>query len=146
MEELLDPITAKRDRSGTPLEFVQTSLATLPSLERLAPEEFETLIHKLTESGQLADYHLKLENLLKDPAEASPRQALTSSSAALQRVVEEFCESTGKTGQKQLSLVLTALPDCALSDLGYCLDKDGSQVWAGATLSRQPPCLFINLV
>ena len=145
MEEVLDPILAARDRSEKPLQCVQTSLATLPSLERLAPEEFQALVHRFTASGQLADYRSKFEALLRAPADGSLLQALTASSADLQRSVEEFCASTDKTGQKRVNLILTALEDCNLSDLGNCLDKEGSQVWADVRLSQRSPSLFINL-
>ena len=145
MEEVLDPVVAERDRSGTPLEFIQTTPGTFPSLERLTSEEFQDLLHQLLTSGHLPDYRLRLADFLGAPTDNALREALTLSSTSLQNAMEDFCRSTGKTSGKQVSLTITALEACTFGDFGKCLDKEGSQVWGNAPIRRHSPSLLLNL-
>lgn len=145
MEEVLDPIVAEHDRSGKPLEFVQTALCTLPSLERLTSEDFQALAQNLLASGLLADYRKKLEDFLRYPADSSLKEALTASSAAMKKNVEDFSKACGKPGSRQVSLTLTALQGCTLADLGRHFDKEGRQAWAKARLPKTTPIVFMDL-
>ena len=144
LEELMEPLLAECDRAGKPLKVERIPLASIPSLEDMDSETFEALERDLASSGLLGAYWTSLEDVLRQPRDASSLVRLEASAAALNQYLEARCHTgdvSKQPGAHQLEAHLTLLctEGCTQRDFWQCIDKTGHREWKDGSLFQPPP-------
>jgi len=123
VDETVDPVASAQERAGKDVRLSRIPLISLPTLEHLQTEAFQTLLGQLRTSDNLSAYWHSLEGALKDPTNPSSIEALNADAAQLLAYVEGFCRTVDALGQRQVSLTLIHSADFTLHDIREALEK-----------------------
>lgn len=143
VDEVLDPFRIEDYRAGTPAQSLQRELLTIPSLDRLKPEEFAALLADVEGSGAGRSWRSALADCLRDPRNPSFMEALDSAAGTFKRRVEDFCRDADRLDGGEIVLNAAFLQDRTFDDIWKRLDGSGREAQErGASPSGSPPALF----
>jgi hypothetical protein len=145
IDELVDPLKTEHDRLGTPMMADQFVLASLPALDHLDAAAFLRLHHELRTSPVLISYWSRLEDVLRNPADATAREMLMTAAKDLEQHVEAFCKHEPHSCGRRVQLIINCTGHCTRSDFWRCIDKRGFKEWGDYPNAQSSPFILLTV-
>lgn len=139
VDELFDPLmNLDGSISGTSAKVARIPLASIPALNNLEVDPFQSIMGTLMDSGIPQAFHKSIQRVLENPADAASIKELKLVSASLQERLAGYCEKKADSEPHTVQLSLMSTETLTIGSLWRKLDKIGSQLSASENALQYP--------
>lgn len=141
-EEVLDCLPDQHKTIAKAEQTLQVPLVSMPTLEYLPAELFQTLRQELTAADRLQPLWNGLQAVLANPADSSQLEHLHGLAQNLHNQVKAFCNKHSALEEKEVTLYVTHLEQISPAGLWEKYDKKGSTAWSPDSRLQGATCLL----